>query len=297
MKVTIKETDEIRMINLYENEVSEPEFEIMQELEPCLNGKEISLEKYNSLIEYYSREVENRNNGKESMFDDCDLVDYDSKLVLQYGTEQEVSSTEIMTTRYFYPHGIEGETTETTLKEWDNLDSAIKYARRYAKGNRFAGVEIEVNRKVVFEITSDFEEIDHRETEKPQGIFKVVGVSPETGNKQDCVLFARGEEYYVTFEPHLQNATHKSLVWHWYNTDDKIYKLSDEEIELYFNLDAEIAEKIKYLSQIAWDETETMADYHDELGRIIESTDDTNYTLWWYYFTTSNTVHIEDVRE
>lgn len=297
MKVTIKETDEIRMINLYENEVSEPEFEIMQELEPCLNGKEISLEKYNSLIEYYSREVENRNNGKESMFDDCDLVDYDSKLVLQYGTEQEVSSTEIMTTRYFYPHGIEGETTETTLKEWDNLDSAIKYARRYAKGNRFAGVEVEVDGVIVFEITSDFEEIDHRATEKPQGIFKVVGVNPETGNKQDCVLFARGEEYYVTFEPHLQNATHKSLVWHWYNTGDKIYNLLDEEIELYFNLSTETENKIKSMAEKVWEITETMADYHDHLSRIIESVDGKNFTLWWYYFTTSNTVHIEEVRE
>lgn len=68
---------------------------------------------------------------------------------------------EIMTTRYFYSHGIEGEEMATTLKEWDNLDSAIKYARRYAKGNRFAGVEVEVNGKVAFEITSDFEEIDH----------------------------------------------------------------------------------------------------------------------------------------
>lgn len=51
---------------------------------------------------------------------------------------------------------------QQSVKEWNNLDSAIRYARRYAKGNRFAGVEVEVDGVIIFEITSDCEEIDHR---------------------------------------------------------------------------------------------------------------------------------------
>ena len=69
----------------------------------------------------------------------------------------------ITATRHFYPRGIEGESMDCTLKEFGNVDNAIKYAHRYAKGLRFAGVQIEdENGKTVYEITSDFEVIDHR---------------------------------------------------------------------------------------------------------------------------------------
>ena len=64
------------------------------------------------------------------------------------------------TIRYYYPHGIEGESMEVTLKEFTSFDKAIAYARRYAKGNRFAGVQVEdTTGNCIYEITSDFEEI------------------------------------------------------------------------------------------------------------------------------------------
>lgn len=67
------------------------------------------------------------------------------------------------TTRYFYPHGIEGEAMECTYKEFDTIEKAIKYANRYTKGLRFAGVQIEdENGNIVYEITSDNETIDYR---------------------------------------------------------------------------------------------------------------------------------------
>lgn len=59
------------------------------------------------------------------------------------------------TIRYYYPHGIEGESMDCTFKEFSSLVEAIAYAHRYAKGIRFAGVEIEDefgNR--IYEITS-----------------------------------------------------------------------------------------------------------------------------------------------
>jgi len=67
------------------------------------------------------------------------------------------------TTRYFYPRKIEGEQMDCTFKEFADIDKAIKYAHRYAKGLRFAGIQIEdENGKVIYEITSDFETIDRR---------------------------------------------------------------------------------------------------------------------------------------
>ena len=73
-----------------------------------------------------------------------------------------------MTTRYFYPNGIEGEAMDCTFKKFDTIDKAINYANRYNKGMRFAGIQIEEilnNGKLgnlVYEITSDNETIDHR---------------------------------------------------------------------------------------------------------------------------------------
>lgn len=65
--------------------------------------------------------------------------------------------------RHFYPHGIEGEEMDCTLKEFDNIDKAVAYAHRYAKGIRFAGVEIEdENGKTVYEITCDSNVFDER---------------------------------------------------------------------------------------------------------------------------------------
>lgn len=67
------------------------------------------------------------------------------------------------TTRHFYPNGIEGEAMDCTFKEFDNIDKAIKYADRYAKGLRFAGVTVEDETgNIIYQITSDFEVIDNR---------------------------------------------------------------------------------------------------------------------------------------
>ena len=67
------------------------------------------------------------------------------------------------TTRHFYPRGIEGEAMDCTFKEFDTIEKAIKYAHRYAKGLRFAGVQIEDETgKTLYEITSDFDVLDHR---------------------------------------------------------------------------------------------------------------------------------------
>lgn len=67
------------------------------------------------------------------------------------------------TTRYFYPHGIEGESMDNTVKEFDNIEKAIVYCHRYATGVKFAGVQIEdENGKVIYEISSDYETYDYR---------------------------------------------------------------------------------------------------------------------------------------
>lgn len=66
-------------------------------------------------------------------------------------------------TRFFYPHGIEGESMDNTVKEFDDIEKAIKYAHRYAKGIRFAGVQIESeDGTLLYEITSASDVFDYR---------------------------------------------------------------------------------------------------------------------------------------
>ena len=68
-----------------------------------------------------------------------------------------------LTTRFFYPHGIDGESMECTIKKFERMDKAIKYAHRYAKGLRFAGLQIEdEDARLLYEITSDFNVYDYR---------------------------------------------------------------------------------------------------------------------------------------
>jgi len=68
------------------------------------------------------------------------------------------------TTRFFYPHGIEGEEMDNTVKEFETIEKAIKYAHRYNTGVRFAGLQIEdENGKLVYEITSNNDTYDYRE--------------------------------------------------------------------------------------------------------------------------------------
>ncbi len=63
------------------------------------------------------------------------------------------------TTRYYYPRGIEGESMDCTFKEYETLKDAISYCRRYAKGLRFAGCQVEDEKgNIVFEINSGLEE-------------------------------------------------------------------------------------------------------------------------------------------
>lgn len=67
------------------------------------------------------------------------------------------------TTRFFYPHGIEGESMDCTFKEFETLEKAIKYANRYTTGIRFAGVQVEdVNGKLIYEITASQDIFDYR---------------------------------------------------------------------------------------------------------------------------------------
>lgn len=67
------------------------------------------------------------------------------------------------TTRWYYPHGIEGENMQITDKEFDDIEKALKYAHRYNKGIRFAGIEIEDEKgNMVYEITSDGDIFDYR---------------------------------------------------------------------------------------------------------------------------------------
>lgn len=66
-------------------------------------------------------------------------------------------------TRFFFPHGNEDESMNTTIKEYNTIEKAINYAHRYAKGIRFAGVEIEDEKgKLIYEILSDGTVTDYR---------------------------------------------------------------------------------------------------------------------------------------
>lgn len=71
------------------------------------------------------------------------------------------------TFRQFYPHGIEGEEMQVTVKEHNSFDKAFDYCSRYNKGVKFAGVII-TNEKfdTLYEITSDQEHYDYREGAK-----------------------------------------------------------------------------------------------------------------------------------
>ncbi len=91
-------------------------------------------------------------------------MDKTTATVVHYNYNREVEVISMFTTiRYFYPHGIEGEPMKITIKEFDDIERAIKYAHRYAKGLNFAGVQIESkNSEVLYEITSDYEIFDNR---------------------------------------------------------------------------------------------------------------------------------------
>jgi len=68
------------------------------------------------------------------------------------------------TIRSFYPNGIEGESMNNTFKEFDEIEKAIRYAHRYAKGLRFAGVQVESeDGTLLYEITSDYEVCDYND--------------------------------------------------------------------------------------------------------------------------------------
>lgn len=55
-------------------------------------------------------------------------------------------------TREFYPHGIEGERTDCSFKEFPTLEKACAYAHRYTYGRRFVRVTVEdESGKVVYE--------------------------------------------------------------------------------------------------------------------------------------------------
>lgn len=108
-----------------------------------------------------------------------------------------------ITTRFFYPHGIEGEAMDNTSKEFNDLDKAINHANRYAAGLRFAGVQVEdEKRNIIYEITSDMEAIDYREQkvliEEPTPSIEVVEahtekvIEQEEGTKMKKTLYFEG---------------------------------------------------------------------------------------------------------
>lgn len=71
------------------------------------------------------------------------------------------------TTRYFFPHGIEGEEMDNTFKEWATFEKAIAYCYRYNKGPRFAGAKIEDETgKLLFEILDSGSCYDYRKKEE-----------------------------------------------------------------------------------------------------------------------------------
>ena len=59
------------------------------------------------------------------------------------------------TCRYFFPHGIEGESMDCTIKELASLEKALTYCHRYAKGIRFDSVTIEDEKGcIIYELSS-----------------------------------------------------------------------------------------------------------------------------------------------
>lgn len=79
------------------------------------------------------------------------------------------------TIREFYPHGIEGEETQCTFKEWETLKKAVAYARRYSSGLRFVSCTIEDEQgNIVYELLADGRETwdnkDNAEEMKQDGL-------------------------------------------------------------------------------------------------------------------------------
>lgn len=71
------------------------------------------------------------------------------------------------TYRHFFPHGIEGESMDCTMKEWDSLEKAIDYCHRYEKGIRFACVYIEdESGTIIYEICSNGVITDNRKSQE-----------------------------------------------------------------------------------------------------------------------------------
>lgn len=71
------------------------------------------------------------------------------------------------TTRYFFRFRKESDHMDCTTKEWDSLEKAIAYCHRYAKGIRFAAVEIrDENNNMVYEILADGTVTDYRTLEE-----------------------------------------------------------------------------------------------------------------------------------
>ena len=61
-----------------------------------------------------------------------------------------------ITTRFYFPNGVEGEIMKTTVKEFDSFEKALKYCNRYAKGIKFAGCIIEnEDGKLLYEINDN----------------------------------------------------------------------------------------------------------------------------------------------
>ena len=152
--------NKIRKANCMSDREKNSELKIIEELK---NINSDNVDDYIDIINSFS-------------IDDCYHFWEWLKTVTKYTEEDfqrylSLNSQKYTTTRFYYPHGIEGESMKTTVKEFDTLEKAIKYAQRYAKGIRFAGLWIEnQSLELVYEITSDFEEIDH--TDNPIKIYQ-----------------------------------------------------------------------------------------------------------------------------
>jgi hypothetical protein len=77
--------------------------------------------------------------------------------------ERRAKEMKYTTTRFFFPHGIEGESMDCTYKDWNSLEKAVAYCHRYAKGIRFASVEIRDDEgNMVYELLANGTVIDYR---------------------------------------------------------------------------------------------------------------------------------------
>lgn len=141
--------------------------------------KAINNSKYNELFDGWEESIlESMENGIYRQYEENEfawsVTEFDDVFYIYikfFNYKPTKNDTTYTVTRFYYPHGIEGESMETTVKEFDTLEKAIKHAHRYAKGIRFAGVWIEnQSLELVYEITSDFEAIDH--TENPIKIYQ-----------------------------------------------------------------------------------------------------------------------------